>query len=1081
MTLPHNKNAREQSSGIFTCDKKCETASSLAITKPRGNKETETETSGEKEQASLSSCGAVSMEMKENTTAAKSKDVWKRVDDEHPLLETASTSGSAFSTSTAAQSRPSIDAALLLQSAARSVLDSDGVTSPSNASDTSSRQGSPATPAALSSLQKERLPAMPDEQDRKRFIGCLAAVLASSYDFDVLDKYNDGKEDAFEAESLAFYEEDEDAPVLRNRQQPQTIEGTVSGGLQSADSFGDYSTTSATSSNTNGGRRRLDRVHLSKKLHRKRRYDVLSRLLLSSAEYLLLEKHHAKAFLPMLARLLAPQPKNSSQSLTSPSKKKARDENSFISQSTDPNVLAAIGDVAIDDFESRESDIVNRLIDEIDHLRPFLESMTPGGGFRCLALVLLQHLMQSQEGYDARVRQALKTLGVIILYRDMSLDYTSDITSDVQSQSTDLLTLATRRFECLEHCIAAALLEISKQQQKMAGRKSAKARNGAGDSRGYSREQIVRGIKVGAMGMAAAGLFAVTGGLAAPGIAAGVAAIPGLAASAAAATTVLTSTAAVTAIFGVGGGTLVAYKMNRRTMGLTEFEFRKETGQKTEKSQEKDTPVEAELFTTICISGWLRDECDFQRPWGVSPANPWIKDRQELLERFYTIYRPDHVIKSKKILTSWEGEEEELWRLLRQKYGRDPDHLFPLSGGPREDGALTLDQTEVVNQLFVELGYIVTDKKKLPSNKIHFGWGRRNAGPVESTDKRESKEVVYSSMDSLHGPHFNAAGSATGISSVSSSGFDAGVGSSSNNLEDSEDPAEQIPKHVATVWDYRSHYGGELYTVRWESELLEDLCESVKDLAYDIVHRGTHQLLKHTALSALLSAIAWPAVLVNAANMIDGTWTLAVERADEAGKELARSLLFSRAGHRPVTLVGFSFGARAIYSCLKEMAKYQEKWNKYQEQKSVKGRYSKRTDGDENDSLEYIRDPASIIEDVVIMGLPNHLSIASWKACRQVVSGRLVNCFSQKDLILSLMFQFKRLGLKPVCGTLPVSVPGVENFDVSDLVTGHQDYCTATGEILKRVRLGEPFRSKPTRVFDPELSSNDGEHNKFDL
>ena len=147
----------------------------------------------------------------------------------------------------------------------------------------------------------------------------------------------------------------------------------------------------------------------------------------------------------------------------------------------------------------------------------------------------------------------------------------------------------------------------------------------------------------------------------------------------------------------------------------------------------------------------------------------------------------------------------------------------------------------------------------------------------------------------------------------------------------------------------------------------------------------------------------------------------------------------------------------------------------------MKGKHSKRTGGDEHDSLEGVRDPASIIEDVVIMGLPNHLSIASWKACRQVVSGRLVNCFSQKDLILSLMFQFKRLGLKPVCGTLPVSVPGVENFDVSDLVTGHQDYCTATGEILKRVRLGEPFRSKPTRVFDPELASNDGEHNKFDL
>jgi hypothetical protein len=81
-------------------------------------------------------------------------------------------------------------------------------------------------------------------------------------------------------------------------------------------------------------------------------------------------------------------------------------------------------------------------------------------------------------------------------------------------------------------------------------------------------------------------LFAVTGGLAAPGIAASVAAAGGT-------VTFLTSTAAVTAIFGVGGGSLAAYKMQRRTQGLTEFAFHKESS--------KDQPVEAELFSTICL------------------------------------------------------------------------------------------------------------------------------------------------------------------------------------------------------------------------------------------------------------------------------------------------------------------------------------------------------------------------------------------------------------------------------------------------------------------------------------------------
>jgi hypothetical protein len=945
---------------------------------------------------------------------------------------------------------------------------------------------------------------MPDEQDRRRFIGCLAAVLAASYDFDVVDKYLDdaGSCTQAQADSLAFLEEEEEeSPVwpttsttTTRQQHRKPLEGTVGGSFRSsATEGGDYSQ----QQQPDGRERRRDvrRVRLSRQQNRKRRYDILSRLLLSSADYLVLERSQAKAFLPMLAKLLVPQAENKSRKPTwSPPRKQGNrpdhSPSSTASFSTHPSVLAAIENVAVDDFESRESDIVNREINDIEHLRPFLESMTPGGGFRCLALVMLQYLIQSQEGYDSRIRQAIKTLGVIILYRDMSLDHNSDIASDAHDsvslggKPADLVTLATRRFESLEHCLAATLLEHSRAQQNHGRKNTAQSSAGAGEFRGFSREQIVRGIKVGAMGMAAAGLFAVTGGLAAPGIAAGVAAIPGLAATAAAAT-VLTSTAAVTAIFGVGGGTLVAYKVNRRTMGLTEFEFRKETGHAIENQRPKEAGVEAELFTTICLSGWLRDECDFQRPWGVSPANPWIKDQQELLERFYSVYRPDHILKSKRILKSWEGEEEELWKLLRQKYGRDPDHLYPLTGGTREEGALTLDQMEVVDQLFVELGYTPNasslSKATKDARKGRLGWGRRRQEhKAETTNTAASKSALLrTQMDSLHGPNRNISGSTGGVSSITSTGFETDIGASVSTDQDETDEAkESVPKHVATVWDYHAHYGGELYTVRWESDVLEELCASVKDLAYDLVNRGTAQILRHTAMATLLSAIAWPTVLVNAANMIDGTWTLAVERADEAGKELARSLLFSKAGHRPVTLVGFSFGARIIYSCLKEMAKYQERWYDYQEslKEGSNGRPSQRTtrfDSEESDSLADMREPASIIEDVVIMGLPNHLSITSWMSCRQVVSGRLVNCFSQKDLILSLMFQFKRLGLKPVCGTLPVSVPGVENFDVSDLVTGHQDYCTATGEILKRVRLGEPFRSKPIRMFDPEVPSAD--------
>jgi hypothetical protein len=46
--------------------------------------------------------------------------------------------------------------------------------------------------------------------------------------------------------------------------------------------------------------------------------------------------------------------------------------------------------------------------------------------------------------------------------------------------------------------------------------------------------------------------------------------------------------------------------MHRRTKGLTEFNFNKED------AGDKDS--DAELFSTVCISGWLKDSRDFQRP-----------------------------------------------------------------------------------------------------------------------------------------------------------------------------------------------------------------------------------------------------------------------------------------------------------------------------------------------------------------------------------------------------------------------------------------------------------------------------------
>jgi hypothetical protein len=479
--------------------------------------------------------------------------------------------------------------------------------------------------------------------------------------------------------------------------------------------------------------------------HRIRRHAVLSELLVSSAEMLLLDPMHARAYLPMLEGLLAgkeeektqqvaakkeswkgrgfggggmmhpnvhldgtmsvhgapssysrssatrrssslhgtspsckSKPFNSSKSLPTSQMPKSeipvkRDESSSdatISSSTSTPLNQSMKSVHITNLssDSTASKIDRRpsspmstssyspldtIIVEKENISPFLETMTPGAGFRCIALLLLNHLLRDGRGYDARVRQAFKRLAVIILSHELKvggilrvdLEEDDDLDTllwddreknspiDEFDDADELSMLATRKFEAMEHSIAAKLIAMSapdssttKKSQKAAGQPPKQLTNSGSSSvshgrialapketmssqHGLTREQIMRGLKIGTAGAVGATLFALTGGLAAPGIAAGLAAVAGGSAVAVGVTTVLSSAAAVSTIFGVGGAGLASYKMHRRTKGLTEFDFQKEGMSKSN---------EAELFSTICISGWLRDSRDFQRPVSVS-------------------------------------------------------------------------------------------------------------------------------------------------------------------------------------------------------------------------------------------------------------------------------------------------------------------------------------------------------------------------------------------------------------------------------------------------------------------------------
>ena len=127
-------------------------------------------------------------------------------------------------------------------------------------------------------------------------------------------------------------------------------------------------------------------------------------------------------------------------------------------------------------------------------------------------------------------------------------------------------------------------------------------------------------------------------------------------------------------------------------------------------------------------------------------------------------------------------------------------------------------------------------------------------------------------------------------------------------------------------------------------------------------------------------------------------------------------------GERPVTLIGYSLGARVIYTCLQKLSE---------------------------------RKAFGLVESVVLIGAPAPSTSAEWRAMRTVASGRVVNVYSTNDYILAFLYrsssiQYGVAGLQAIAG-----VKGVENVDLSDLVSGHTSYRFLTGTILQRIGFDE--------------------------
>lgn len=132
--------------------------------------------------------------------------------------------------------------------------------------------------------------------------------------------------------------------------------------------------------------------------------------------------------------------------------------------------------------------------------------------------------------------------------------------------------------------------------------------------------------------------------------------------------------------------------------------------------------------------------------------------------------------------------------------------------------------------------------------------------------------------------------------------------------------------------------------------------------------------IKKYFYTGLLSAVAIPFLIMQLVNLtISNKWALAMDRATKAGELLAQYLIQGLHGDRPVTLVGFSLGARVIFKCLLTL--------------HAAGKHG-------------------IIENVVLLGAAVGKAPSDWIKARSIVSGRFVNGYSARDWVLGIIFRF---------------------------------------------------------------------------
>lgn len=239
---------------------------------------------------------------------------------------------------------------------------------------------------------------------------------------------------------------------------------------------------------------------------------------------------------------------------------------------------------------------------------------------------------------------------------------------------------------------------------------------------------------------------------------------------------------------------------------------------------------------------------------------------------------------------------------------------------------------------------------------------------------------------------------------------------------------------VTTPWNSLGSQS-EVYVVQWELGAVASLGNALETVVKSTAWHNARQQIRqkssrstkfrdmtcsyNTSVFHCLLNSTWPEPLLKISKIIDNPWSVGMVRAEKVGIVLADAIMRHKFhGERAVSLVGYSLAARAIYVCLMVLAE---------------------------------RRQFGLIDSVVMMGTPAPSDSKVWVTLKSVVSGRLVNAYTEEDYILGFLYrtsntQFGIAGLQEIHGAT-----GVENHRVAHLPNGHLSYQSLSAKILEDI------------------------------